>query len=192
MMFEQLLDAIAQSSKKSATLLIGIDGGGGAGKSTLAEKIKVACDDVTIVHMDDFYLPSSQRIDTKPANKPIGADFDWERLARQVLEPLLQEKTGRYQRYDWETDTLAEWHAVPVGGIVIVEGVYAIRRELATHYDLTIWIETPRSTRLLRGLERDGEAARDLWENQWMVAEDLYREQHEPHKRADFIIDGTP
>lgn len=42
-----------------------------------------------------------------------------------------------------------------------------------------------------RGIARDGEAARDMWVNNWMVAEDMYVESHKPQEFADFIIDGT-
>lgn len=58
--FKQLVDGINEISKKQSTLLIGIDGCGGSGKSTFADKIKEECSNVTIVHKDDFYLPSSQ------------------------------------------------------------------------------------------------------------------------------------
>ncbi|MEO4054838.1 AAA family ATPase [Solibacillus sp. CAU 1738] len=189
--FKQLVDSIHEVSKKQSTLLIGIDGCGGSGKSTFAGKIKEEISNVTIVHKDDFYLPSSQIINTHPTNKPIGADYDWKRLLNQVLEPISQEKEGYYQRYDWETDSLAEWHTVPVGGIVIIEGVYSIRKELVDKYDFKIWVDCPRETRLSRGLDRDGEEAREMWENNWMISEDIYVEKHKPYESADIVADGT-
>jgi len=188
--FQQLVDSIYKISKKQSTLLLGIDGCGGSGKSTLAEKLKEKFANVTIVHMDDFYLPSNPIINTHPTKKPIGADFDWERLLNDVLEPISQEVEGRYQRYDWEKDALAEWHAVPIGGIVIIEGVYSTRRELKDKYDFTIWVDCPREIRLSRGIERDGDESRDIWENNWMISEDIYVAQHEPDKKADFITQG--
>ena len=188
--FQQLVASINRSSKKQSTLLLGIDGCGGSGKSTLAEKFKEEYANVTIVHMDDFYLPSSQIIHTHPTKKPIGADFDWKRLLNDVLDPISRELKGRYQRYDWETDALAEWHVVPIGGIVIIEGVYSTRRELKDKYDFTIWVDCPRETRLSRGIQRDGDESRDMWENNWMISEDIYVKQHEPDKKSDFIISG--
>ena len=188
--FQQLVDSIYKISKKQSTLLLGIDGCGGSGKSTLAEKLKEKFANVTIVHMDDFYLPSNQIINTHPTKKSIGADFDWGRLLNDVLEPISHEVEGRYQRYDWEKDALAEWHAVPIGGIVIIEGVYSTRRELKDKYDFTIWVDCPREIRLSRGIERDGDESRDIWENNWMISEDIYVAQHEPDKKADFITQG--
>lgn len=189
--FKQLVDGINEISKKQSTLLIGIDGCGGSGKSTFADKIKEECSNVTIVHKDDFYLPSSQIINTHPTKKPIGADFDWKRLLNQVLEPIRHEKEGYYQRYDWETDSLAEWHTVPFGGIVIIEGVYSIRKEIADKYDFKMWVDCPREKRLSRGVDRDGEEAREMWENNWMISEDIYVEKHKPYERADIVADGT-
>ncbi|MCM3340579.1 AAA family ATPase [Paenibacillus sp. MER TA 81-3] len=188
---EQLVGSIDKIPKKQSALLIGIDGCGGSGKSTLAHKLKEECSDVTIVHMDDFYLPSALIQNTPPTNKPVGADFDWQRVLSQVLEPISQDKGGHYQRYDWETDSLAEWHTVPIGGIVIIEGVYSIRKELANKYDFMIWVDCLREIRLARGVERDGEAARDTWENNWMIAEDIYMEEHNPNERADLVVDGS-
>jgi uridine kinase len=59
--FEQLVGSIDTIPKKQSTLIIGIDGCGGSGKSTFANKLKEECSNVTVVDMDDFYLPSSQR-----------------------------------------------------------------------------------------------------------------------------------
>ena len=62
----QLLDeVIKRNCKKQSTLMIGIDGCGGSGKSTLADKINNFLD-VTIVHIDDFYLPSSLIMKIEP------------------------------------------------------------------------------------------------------------------------------
>ncbi len=187
----QLLSSLDKASRKRSTLLVAIDGCGGSGKSTLANEIQQAHDNVTVVHMDNFFLSSDQLVDAPPKQKPVGADFDWKRLLNQVLEPVSRDKEGRYQRYDWETDRLAEWHIVPIGGIVIVEGVYCFRRELSDKYDVAIWVDCPREMRLSRGLERDGEEAREMWENNWMVSEDIYVQEHKSHERADFVVIRT-
>ena len=141
--------------------------------------------------MDDFYLPSSQLINIHPKEKAIGADFDWGRMLKDVIEPISRNKEGCYQRYDWEKDDLAEWHTVPVGGIVVIEGVYSLRNEVVDKYDYTIWVDCPRDMRLSRGLERDGEDARDMWVNNWMISEDLYVKEHNPLGRADLVVNGT-
>ena len=188
--FELLLQHINVVQRKRKTLLIGIDGCGGSGKSTLAVRLKERLPNATVVQKDDFYLPSSQILKMKSEDKPIGADYDGERFLKQVLEPLSQNKEGHYQRFDWDRDALAEWHTIPVGGTVIIEGVYSLRKEFFNRYDCTIWVECPRGIRLARGIERDGESARDRWEKDWMVSEDIYIETYKPFQKADLLVSG--
>jgi uridine kinase len=189
--FKNLVREIEKLPKRQSTLLIGIDGCGGSGKSTFACELSKLNSNITVVHMDDFYLPSSQRIKGTPMEKPIGADFDWQRLRDQVIKPLTNNKEGKYQKYDWGTDSLTEWYTVPIAEIVIIEGIYSTRKELADFYDFKIFVDCLREIRLQRGLERDGEDSRDMWENNWMVAEDKYLIEHKPFERADLVIDGT-
>jgi uridine kinase len=189
--FDHLCELLTLLPTKHSTLMVGIDAPGGSGKSIFTSALAKGLSQCTIVQMDDFFLPSRERVQGDPRKKPIGADFDWQRVISQVLEPLLFERDGNYQRYDWERDTLAEWHRVPTGGIVLVEGCYALHNELARFYDFTIWLECPRPIRLARGIARSGERIREIWENDWMIAEDLYREEQRPCERADLVVDSS-
>ncbi|MCE2412391.1 uridine kinase [Candidatus Poribacteria bacterium] len=174
-------------------LLVAIDGLGGAGKSTLARLLEVKLSTlgwvVSIVKHDDFYLPSNQRENQQAG--VIGSDFDWERLRDQVLTPIKAGRSTHYQRYDWETDVLAEWRTISASDVVLVEGVYTMRRELTHLYDLKIWVECPRAIRLARGIARDGEKARPIWEQDWMPKEDDYIKTHLPRERADLFVNGA-
>jgi uridine kinase len=174
------------------TFLLAIDGLGGAGKTFLAERLSAALEATGhrhhVVHFDDFFFPSAQRPHGL-IEKPIGTDFDWARLRDEVLAPLRRGQTARYARYDWTRDAMAESIEV-APGLVIVEGIYSNRQELGSLYDLRVWVECPRALRLERGLERDGEAARTRWENDWMPSEDRYLIEHRPRDRADVIVEG--
>ncbi len=67
--FQNFVNAINEKSKKQSTLLIGIDGCGGSGKSTFAYKLKEELTNSTIVHKDNFYLSSSNILNTHPSKK---------------------------------------------------------------------------------------------------------------------------
>lgn len=69
--------------------------------------------------------------------------------------------------------------------------MYALRNELAPVYDFSIWLDCPRDIRLARGIARSGEKIRAIWENDWMVAEDLYIAAHQPDTRASLVIDSS-
>ncbi len=187
---ENLIDILRAIPRKQSALLIGIDGCGGSGKSRLARTLASAFSHATIVEMDDFYLPSSLRKDKEFIPGQIGPLFDWRRLKNQVLVPLSQNSRAKYQRYDWNSDSLAEWHTISPEELVIIEGVYSTRRELADFYDFRIWVECPREVRLARGIARDGEGMRKRWESEWMPMEDTYVEGHRPHEAADCVING--
>jgi uridine kinase len=189
--YKHLIDQLQLIPRRSQTLLIGIDGCGGSGKSTFSKTLQSFAPAITIVQIDDFFLPTAERLPRNVAAQQLGADFDWCRLRSQVLEPLHNNIPGYYRRYEWKIDSMVEWHTVPVGDIVIIEGIYSIRKELAAFYDFKIWFDCPRDLRLTRALKRDGEAARLIWETDWMPAEDLYIKTHEPSNYADLIIDGS-
>lgn len=117
----------------------------------------------------------------------------------QVLTPLGEGRDARYQRYDWASDNLQEWHDIPVGGIVIIEGVYSLRQELRGFHDLRIWVDCPKAAYLARGLERSlvewpdrpASESRALWEDRWIPAEERYAREHRPRAVADFVIDTS-
>lgn len=188
-LYRDFRDRLLQLPRKRTTLLIAVDGCGGSGKSTFAQRLQRLLPDAEIVHGDDFYLPS--RVRPKDAGESIGADFDLQRLRQQVIEPLSRDEPGYYQQYDWIRDELAGFKSIPAGGIVIIEGIYALLPPLTDYYDYRIWVECPSEMRLARGLARDGESARDLWVSRWMPAEDRYVEQFQPQHKADLIVDAS-
>jgi uridine kinase len=174
-----------------APFIVGIDGCGGSGKSVLADQISRElinrAHSVGLIRMDDFYLPEAARAD---GFLEVGAGFDWRRLEEQVLKPARRDQPLRYQRYDWATGALAEWHESSAR-VVMVEGTYSTRVELREFYDFTIWVDCPRTIRLARGVERDGESARDCWLTKWMPEEDRYVLEQSPQRRANLVYEGS-
>ena len=170
--------------RPQSTTLVGIDGRGGAGKSSLAAAIARLDSNVTVIHIDDFYWPLA-------SHDEIGAAIDWRRVVEQVLSPLRKDKPARYQRFDWDNARLEEWHDVPPGGIVILDGVYSTRRELAGYLSYRIWVEVPRSVGMERGIARDGQASRSWWVDEWMPDEDRYVGEQRPAEAADAVVNGS-
>ncbi|MFD6217050.1 uridine kinase family protein [Nocardia salmonicida] len=158
-----------------STKLVAVDGPGGAGKSTLAAQLAAVCA-ATLLHTDDFASWDNQ--------------FDWwPRLEQQILSPIARGGVGRYQRYDWDTKTLTEWHDVAPPAVLILEGVSAGRAVVRDRLSLLVWVQTPPEVRLARGLDRDGDGALGLWQR-WMADEDLHFAADRTREHADVIISG--
>jgi uridine kinase len=191
---EGLVRRLQVAAARRSAVLVGVDGQGGAGKTVwaagLAEALQSLGLPAGVVHFDDFFLPSAERPHGTCETRTVGGDFDWRRLRDEVLVPLRENRVGRYERYDWTLDALAETHEVPPHGVVIVEGVYCTRRELADLYDVRVWVACPRDVRLARGIERDGDDARGRWELDWMPCEERYVREHNPSEAAHYIVGG--
>jgi uridine kinase len=176
----QAIDAVAAlaAARSGRTTFVGIDGRGGAGKSTLAARLADAVPGVVVIAVDDF-------------SGPHVAEWDWTRFVRQVRDPLLAGRAACYQRWDWDSDQGVEWHRVDPGSVVVVEGVSATRREAGVPWQLKIWVDAPRDVRLARALQRDGADMLAQWTEVWMPSEDAYAASQAPDQHADLVVSGV-
>lgn len=160
------------------TRLIGVDGPSGSGKSTLAAQLRDVIPECGLIEIDDFVS---------------WVDFGgwWPRFAEQVLEPLRIGRPARYQVRDWDGDefgdSLAGWKELAPGGTVIIEGVTATQARFRPYLAFSIFVEAEPEVRLRRGLARDGERHRPLWER-WMAQESSFFAADGTRERADRVL----
>ena len=166
--------AVAALEGRHGTSWVGVDGKGASGKTTLAARIAAALPGSVIVHIDDFARPDVR-------------GWERDRFVQQVVRPLLAGRPARYQRWDFDRNVGAEWHTVPTGVPVVVEGVSATDVRLGVSWDFTIWVEVPYEVRLARALERDGPGRMDRWLTDWMPSEDEYERSQRPQERVDLV-----
>lgn len=191
MTFKQLAQKIQINEPRHSQRLIGIDGGGGAGKSTFASYLQKEIKGSHIVRIDDFYRPPQLRSPVLPG-QVINPNFDWNRLRALVFQGVKDGREIQYQLYDSAGGTLSgETVTVPRDATVIIEGVWSLQKDLIDFYDYRIWLEAPAETRLKRGLLRDGEAMREVWEEEFIPIDDRYREILRPQLDADCIVDSN-
>lgn len=174
------VQAVACLAERRAgeALFVGVDGPGGAGKSSFAARVAAGVSRGVVVAVDDFSGPRIR-------------EWDWERCHEQLVAPLLAGRTARYQRWDWDRDEGAEWHDVVPGSVVVLEGVSSTRRELHVPWLLRIWVETPSAVRSARALERDGVAMMRQWTEVWIPSEQAYFAAQDPRGHADLVVGGA-
>lgn len=185
----------------NTTLIVGIDGLGGAGKSTLAEQLvrllQESGKSVFLLHIDDFIHPRAVRYNDAVPEWACYYYLQWRYEAlRAVLAPLKREGTfsGEVQLYDKENDTYVSQNlSITQRSIVIAEGVFLQRRELAELFDCMIYLDVPEEIRLRRVLQRDGyigdaAAVREKYERRYFPAERYYVRTCRPAERADYVM----
>src|SRR5262249_28234790 len=86
--------------------------------------------------------------------------------------------------------------AAPADAVLVVDGVFAFRPEYDDFWEVRIWIDVTESESRRLGVARDteleghDEAAR-LHDTRYRVGEQLYIDEVQPKRRADFVIDNS-
>lgn len=178
------------------TMIIGIAGGTGSGKTTITKKIQAAFgDDVTVVYHDNYYkchdeMPFEERC---KLNYDHPDAFDTELLVSD-LKKLMSGETVFGPTYDYtvhnRSDVLAELRPARV---IIVEGILIFAsQELRDLMDIRIFVDTDTDVRILRRILRDVEERGRSLESvitQYLTTVKPMHEQYvEPSKRFAHVI----
>ena len=176
-LLQRVLDAVSEALPPDGveTRIIAIDGPGGAGKTTLAAWLAEKLGATAVIHTDDF----------ASWDNPLNW---WPLLVEQALKPLAEGAVARYQPTVWAGEKRTPVLIEP-GGTVLLEGVTAARSAFRPYLAYAIWVETDRAVRLQRGIDRDGENAREQWER-WMADEDDYIARERPAEHVDLVLHG--
>ena len=189
---EDISAVLTGMSVPERPVLVGIDGEAGSGKTTFALQLADCTAGtghvVSLVYVDSFYKYAADRWTGPIEDQPVGHDLDWGRLRDQVLLPLRSGKRARYQPFDWPGDCLKGWTAVDPVGVIIVEGVFALRNELSDFYDLRVWFTCRPELRASRVLNCGDMTPKEL--ERWMPGEEAYVSSHAPERKAHLVVDG--
>lgn len=198
-----IIKNVIKKQKRDEAFLIGMDGLGGAGKTTFAEKLKRNLEfngfHVVLLHMDDFIHPQKIRYSAKQDEWICYYDKQWryDYVIENILYPIHLGETidQNIEIYDKKNDTYEKRH-VSIGSntIVMLEGVFIQRPELKMFFDFVVYMDVPKDKRLERVLLRDtyiGDRIKiqEKYEKRYFPAEDFYMKSCSPIANADYVME---
>jgi len=170
--------AILEMVEAAVRPVVLLDGGSGAGKTSLAAVIAerwkaVRGEEPQVVSLDDVY-PGWHGLAAGSAAMP------------QILAP----SGAGYRRWDWGTATPTDWVSIDPGRPVLVEGCGALTRESAPLATCCVWLELNETVRRYRALGRDKGGYDPYWDI-WAAQEHEHWRANLPRRLADLTIQAS-
>lgn len=179
-------------------LMIGIAGGSGSGKSTVARNVasQIGAQSVAFIDMDAYYLNFAHL--PLEARRRMNWDhpdaFDWELLLDQLRE-LASGRAIEKPVYDFVSHTRSpERIRIPPAQVVVVDGILLFTdarvRELC---DVKVFVDAEPDIRLIRRIRRDttkrGRPLESVLDQYVSTVQPMHFQFVEPTKRyADVIV----
>ncbi len=173
-LLEQVADRVPVLDRP---VLVAVDGADGAGKTrfadALGETLAAAGRTVGRGGIDDFLHPAAHR-------HALG------RTPRTVWERTTDLAAVR-------RDLVDPWRARTDDAVLVVDGIFLQRPELADVWDLVVWLEVPDAERVHRMARRDGgvDDVADPVQQRYLGAQRIYRETCDPAGSADVVVDNS-
>jgi len=179
-------------------LIIGVAGGSGSGKSTVARNVAQALqtESVAFIDMDAYYLNFAHLPlpDRRKINWDHPETFDWELLVGQLTE-LAAGASIEKPVYDFVSHTRSDRTlVVPPAHVVVVDGILLFSdarvRDLC---DVKVFVDADPDIRLIRRIRRDmskrGRPLDEILEQYVTTVQPMHLQFVEPTKRyADVIV----
>ena len=186
------------SMEQPDPLVIGIAGGSGSGKTTVAQGIlqRVGPDRIAFIQHDSYYkdlsgLPPTQRSE-------INFDHPNSLETELLIEHIASLRDGKpvdVPIYDFSTDSRTnQTFTIQPRNVIIVEGILIFTEAaLRGMFDVKIFVDTDPDLRFIRRLERDiserGRSTESVIKQYLSTVRPMHLEFVEPSKRyADVII----
>jgi len=179
-------------------LIIGVAGGSGSGKSTVARNVAQALqtESVAFIDMDAYYLNFAHLPlpDRRKINWDHPETFDWELLVGQLTQLAAGESIEK-PVYDFVSHTRSDRTlVVPPAHVVVVDGILLFSdarvRDLC---DVKVFVDADPDIRLIRRIRRDmskrGRPLDEILEQYVTTVQPMHLQFVEPTKRyADVIV----
>jgi uridine kinase len=192
-----LLVAVADRVPTGRRARVGVDGRGGAGKTVFADELAAVLTGqgrtVLRASVDGFHRPRADRY-RRGRESAVGYwldAYDYDRMTGALLDPFGRGEPVRTAVHDVRTDAGLDLPSVPVGGddVLIVDGVFVHRDELAPYWDFSVYLHVDLAVSLVRMSLRDAVPIETTVP--YTGAHRLYLDACDPLRRASTVLDNT-
>ncbi len=177
---------------------VAIDGIDGVGKTTLAdelvEPIRHLGRECIRASVDSFHNPSEFRYQRGRCS-PEGYfydSFDYEAVRQLLLEPLGPSGDRKYRtaKFDYRTNSpaVSPLRIAPPDAVLLFDGVFLLRPELISTWDLTIFLDATFENAGKRCAARAGAVMIPEHEARYLDGQTLYLRLCRPNDLADLVI----
>ncbi|MCT2007608.1 uridine kinase [Micrococcus lylae] len=191
---------------RTAPVRVAVDGRTASGKTTFADELAAGIQQtgrsVIRAQIDRFHRPKVERYRRgRMSAEGYYLDArDLDAVVSLLLAPLAPDgdRMIRTESFDLDADQPIDaepWKAAP-DAVLIVDGTFLQRPELAAHWDATIYVRTSPAVCLQRGIDRDSahlggpEQTQRMYAERYQPAYELYEQEASPEASADLIIDN--
>lgn len=182
-----LFVAIDRKQAAGERVLLAIEGGSAAGKSTLAQLLNHVYD-CTVVHMDDFFLRPEQR--TRERLEEPGGNVDRERFLQEVLLPMHRGESVAYRRFDCSTQAILDPVPLNRTALTVVEGAYSMHPDLRGYYDLSVFLKVEPELQKQRIHGRNSPGMQRRFFEEWIPMEKRYFEVMDVERNCDLVLEA--
>jgi uridine kinase len=209
MMRRRLLDGLAAqvadlaSANDHGPFLVAVDGVDGVGKTTFADELAATLEAAGVgtfrASVDGFHHPPDVRY-RRGRTSPEGFyldSYDLSALHRRLVDPLRPGGDRRVVRavYDVvrEEPVTLPVEVVDERAVVILDGLFLHRPELADRWDLSIFLAAPVAVTVARCAARDGtdpDPASPA-NRRYVEGQQHYLDACQPQMRATIVVDHT-
>jgi uridine kinase len=179
-------------------IAVGIAGGTGSGKTTLARGLVDHFPDVSVVDLDSYYLDRShlspQDRDRLNFDEPSAVDLP---LLLQQITCLRHGQMIQKPIYSFGTHCRVGLFSVHPSSLLVVEGLFVLWwQELRELLDLKVYLEAPADLRLVRRLRRDvaerGRSVESVLDQYVDAVRTMHEQFVEPTRQhADIVLRTT-
>ncbi len=191
---------------RTAPVRVAVDGRTASGKTTFADELAAGIQQtgrsVIRAQIDGFHRPKVERYrrGRMSAEGYYRDARDLDAVVSLLLGPLAPDgnRMIRTESFDLDADQPIDaepWRA-DADAVLIVDGTFLQRPELAAHWDAAIYVRTSPAVCLQRGIDRDSthlggpEQTQRMYAERYQPAYEMYEQEASPEGSADLIIDN--